>query len=599
MVAWNNLVTSVTLAVCASFAVAAPYPRDAKHITHHVRHLPRDLKLNTYHPASTFKIFGRGIDHSLSKRQEATLGEITTAFLAEELGLEAERVAYRTGIKGTMASHAYLRQAWSGIPFANAVANVAMKDNKIVSYASSFVKYDSIAPATPSVSIEDAIAAAEAATQGSYNAQEPTLEYYMKDDNTAVLTHVVQVQNVLTGDWYEAFVDAHSGEVISVTDFVARASYLAVPFGDVTIEESGLELIQDPQNLEASPLGWHSDGTNDFTTTEGNNAVVFKGVGQQLLATSQSSAGLNFNFEVDLTTDPDANAVNVDAARTNAFVISNTLHDITYLYGFTEDAFNFQINNQGNGGVGNDPVLISVQDASGVNNANFATPPDGQPGQMRMFTWTFTTPQRDGALENDVVIHEQTHGVTSRMTGGGTGRCLQTLEAGGMGEGWSDAMADWVANSAAIDDFVVGSFVFNNPAGLRSFPYSRSAAVNPLRYSDLQVLTEVHEIGEVWANMLHNVLAALVDDLGFSTTAQTDPTGTEGNVVFMHLFLDALQLQPCNPDFISARDAWYEADAIRFDGANTCTLEKAFASRGLGLRARNHIDDASVSRACR
>ena len=61
-----------------------------------------------------------------------------------------------------------------------------------------------------------------------------------------------------------------------------------------------------------------------------------------------------------------------------------------------------------------------------------------------MFTWTFTTPQRDGALENDVVIHEQTHGVTSRMTGGGTGRCLQTLEAGGMGEGWSDAMAEYV-----------------------------------------------------------------------------------------------------------------------------------------------------------
>ena len=62
------------------------------------------------------------------------------------------------------------------------------------------------------------------------------------------------------------------------------------------------------------------------------------------------------------------------------------------------------------------------------------------------------------------------------------------------------------------------------------------------------------EIGEVWANMLHNVLAALVDDLGFSTTAQTDPTGTEGNVVFMHLFLDALQLQPCNLDGVYNHD---------------------------------------------
>jgi hypothetical protein len=70
-----------------------------------------------------------------------------------------------------------------------------------------------------------------------------------------------------------------------------------------------------------------------------------------------------------------------------------------------------------------------------------------------MFLWTLTSvslmhpcvcivchsrvlqPQRDGALENDIVTHEYTHGITNRMTGGGTGRCLQTTEAGGMGEG--------------------------------------------------------------------------------------------------------------------------------------------------------------------
>ena len=48
-------------------------------------------------------------------------------------------------------------------------------------------------------------------------------------------------------------------------------------------------------------------------------------------------------------------------------------------------------------------------------------------------------------MENDIVIHEMTHGITNRMTGGGTGRCLQTTEAGGMGEGWSDAMAEYVS----------------------------------------------------------------------------------------------------------------------------------------------------------
>ena len=51
-------------------------------------------------------------------------------------------------------------------------------------------------------------------------------------------------------------------------------------------------------------------------------------------------------------------------------------------------------------------------------------------------------PGRDGALENSIVVHENMHGTTNRMTGGGNGRCLQTTEAGGLGEGWSDAIAE-------------------------------------------------------------------------------------------------------------------------------------------------------------
>jgi len=61
------------------------------------------------------------------------------------------------------------------------------------------------------------------------------------------------------------------------------------------------------------------------------------------------------------------------------------------------------------------------------------------------------------------------------------------------------------------------------------------------------MLTDVTEVGEVWANMLHNVNAALVDKYGFSTTAMTNPDGNEGNIVFLHLFIDALALQPVNP----------------------------------------------------
>ena len=90
-----------------------------------------------------------------------------------------------------------------------------------------------------------------------------------------------------------------------------------------------------------------------------------------------------------------------------------------------------------------------------------------------MFLWDLTSPMRDGALENDIVVHENTHGISNRMTGGGTGRCLQTTEAGGMGEGWSDTLAFWTEQySATPKDFTLGSYVINSPKGIRSVPYS-------------------------------------------------------------------------------------------------------------------------------
>lgn len=90
---------------------------------------------------------------------------------------------------------------------------------------------------------------------------------------------------------------------------------------------------------------------------------------------SETSAGLNFNAVYD-DTKPPTDPENRNAATTNAFYIINTMHDFSYRYGFTEDKFNFQLSNFDNGGRGNDRVLLSVQDASGTNNANFATPPE-------------------------------------------------------------------------------------------------------------------------------------------------------------------------------------------------------------------------------
>ncbi|KAI0075127.1 hypothetical protein K474DRAFT_1676603 [Panus rudis PR-1116 ss-1] len=588
---------SVFLAVvCASSAIAAPWPLDAKHTTHRTREITPDFRVETFHPESTFETFGEGIDHPLSKRAEEDLKDATISFIQSHLNVNPDTISFKSGFANDVAQHGFVRQQINGVPVANAVANVAFnKDNKVVSFGSSFIKPTTVPSTTPSVSLDDAIKKAEGALKGQFNQHPPTLEFVAKDDGSVALAHVVQIQNDETGTWFEGFIDAHTGDLVHVTDFVTKASYRVLPITKEILTE-GFEVLTDPQDPVASPQGWHSDGTTTTTTTAGNNAISFKG--SQTATTTESSAGLNFIFTQNPNQAPTVQA-NLDAARTNAFYIVNTIHDISYKYGFTEAAFNFQNNNFGKGGAGNDRVTISVQDANGIDNADFATPADGQSGRMRMFLWDITNPERDGALENDIVSHENTHGITNRMTGGGTGRCLQTTEAGGMGEGWSDAFAEWTEHKdATVPDYVLGQYVTNDPAGIRSHPYSTSATTNPLRYSSLQTLREVHDIGEVWANILHNVYAGLVAAHGFSATAHTDPTTTGGNTVFLHLFIDALTLQPCNPTFLTARDAWIQADVNRFGGANKCTLWTAFASRGLGVNAANHRDDSTVPAGC-
>jgi extracellular elastinolytic metalloproteinase len=90
---------------------------------------------------------------------------------------------------------------------------------------------------------------------------------------------------------------------------------------------------------------------------------------------AQTAPGLQFTAAYDDARAPTA-AANLDAARTNAFYVLNVVHDVAYRYGFTEANFNFQLGNFGKGGAAGDRVLVQVQDPSGVNNANFATPPE-------------------------------------------------------------------------------------------------------------------------------------------------------------------------------------------------------------------------------
>jgi extracellular elastinolytic metalloproteinase len=89
-----------------------------------------------------------------------------------------------------------------------------------------------------------------------------------------------------------------------------------------------------------------------------------------------------------------------------------------------------------------------------------------------------------------------------------------------------------------------------------------------------------------------------VKQYGFDASARTSSTGTGGNTVFLHLIMDGFALQPCNPTFLTARNAIIQADANRYAGANKCIIWKAFASKGLGVNAANKVNDATLPSGC-
>ena len=175
--------------------------------------------------------------------------------------------------------------------------------------------------------------------------------------------------------------------------------------------------MTNPWDTTASEFGWQSTGSANYTVTRGNNGIAQtnpSGGNAYLSNYRPDSPTQNFVYLYSTSATPPSSYV--DASVTQLFYTANTYHDLLYELGFTERAGNFEVNNDGAGGLGNDQVILNAQAGSGTNNANFATPPDGQPGRMRMYIWTKSTPYRDCAFEAGVIIHEFTHGRESTLS---------------------------------------------------------------------------------------------------------------------------------------------------------------------------------------
>ncbi len=124
----------------------------------------------------------------------------------------------------------------------------------------------------------------------------------------------------------------------------------------------------------------------------------------------------------------------------NIFYYNCFMHDFAYILGFDESHWNFQQDPLGRGGLGNDPVDARSHPAAVTGTANMFTPPDGTSPTMNMGLVTSTN--RHTAFDSSVVFHEFTHGITNRLVAGGNNTtALESIQSGGMGEGWSDYIA--------------------------------------------------------------------------------------------------------------------------------------------------------------
>lgn len=153
----------------------------------------------------------------------------------------------------------------------------------------------------------------------------------------------------------------------------------------------------------ASPSGWHTAGNKSYTITRGNNVYAYEDPDNRGFIASNTDNGADvvygyspdggtqrvFKYPVDLKQQPVAYR---DAAITNLFYWNNIIHDVWYKYGFDEESGNFQSDNFGRGGLGNDYVMAEAQDGRNIpttrNNANFATPVDGKRPRMQMYLWS-------------------------------------------------------------------------------------------------------------------------------------------------------------------------------------------------------------------
>lgn len=366
--------------------------------------------------------------------------------------------------KSTKITHLYINQQFQGVKIYNAISSLAIKDGTVFYFANRFLGgiTEMVSTTTPQLTAFNAIeklsihlglpALQNVNLRTSYNNKHifsagnisrvdipVELMLFQNSTGNLVLVWDLSIYDLSGKNWWTVRLDAVTGEILEVQDFIVtcnfsdvnhenhqhvalqqefsmsnsiatsilstndNSQYNVFPFPVESPNHGLRQLVTEPASVLASPFGWHDTDGNvgpEFTITRGNNvwAMEDRSGTNQIGFSPDGTAALNFDFELNLDQPP---AFYQDVAITNLFYANNMMHDIFYHYGFDEESGNFQQNNYGKGGLEGDFVFADAQDGSGLNNATFGTPPDGQNPGMTMFLWSASGPAGNPLIINN------------------------------------------------------------------------------------------------------------------------------------------------------------------------------------------------------
>jgi len=242
-------------------------------------------------------------------------------------------------------------------------------------------------------------------------------------------------------------------------------------------------------------------------------------------------------------------------------------------------------------------TMGGLPDPNHADNANMATPPDGQSPRMQMYLFPDPSTPGDpwlasnGGDEADIVYHEYTHGLSNRLVVDALGQStLGNIQAGSMGEAWSDWYAMDFLNNLGFQadgknpgDVRMGNYTgwgndlirtqpLDCPVGTTSAkcPGTPTAGSGGYTYGDFGTIIgapEVHADGEIWSETLWQLRSVLGSKLSESLVTR------------------AMELSPANPSYLDERNAILMADQVVNGGKASKKIWQVFSSRGMGYFA--------------